>query len=68
MHTNSAISMASANGTFRTCRAKLTMSVDRGKADLTLGHIEVEVCPGAHIQTIVVYLVALIVRRRAPRP
>ena len=28
-------------GTFRSCRAKLTMSVDRGKADLMLGFIEV---------------------------
>jgi len=24
-------------GTYRTCRATLTMSVDRGKADLALG-------------------------------
>ena len=28
-------------GTYRTCRAKLTMSVDGGKADLALGCVEV---------------------------
>jgi len=28
-----------ANGTYRTCPAKLTMSVDRSKADLALGRI-----------------------------
>ena len=28
-------------GTYRTCRATLTMSVDRGKADLALGRVEV---------------------------
>ena len=31
----------SIHGTFRTCRVALTMSVDRGKADLALGRIEV---------------------------
>jgi non-homologous end joining protein Ku len=30
-------------GTYRTYPAKLTMSVDRGKADLALGRIEVRV-------------------------
>src|SRR5436305_1684703 len=33
-------------GTFRTCCAKLTMSVDRGLADLALGRVEVSVCEG----------------------
>ena len=28
-------------GTYRTCRAELTMSVDSGKADLALGCVEV---------------------------
>jgi hypothetical protein len=31
----------SASGTKRTCRANLTMSVDGGKTDLTLGCTEV---------------------------
>ena len=38
MHTNSAISMASANGTFRTCQGGLTMSAVGGKADLPVEH------------------------------
>ena len=32
-------------GTYRTCRATLTMSVDKGKADLALGRIEVRKDP-----------------------
>ena len=32
-------------GTFRTCRVALTMSVDRGMADLALGRIEVRKGP-----------------------
>ena len=31
----------SGSGTYRTCRANLTMSVDRGKADLALEYVEV---------------------------
>jgi hypothetical protein len=31
--------MMAASGTFRTCPAKLTMSVDRSKADLAFGRI-----------------------------
>ena len=34
-------------GTYLTCRGKLTMSVNRGKADLALGRVEVSVCPEA---------------------
>ena len=30
-------------GTYRKCTAKLTMSVDGGKADLMLGYVEVSV-------------------------
>jgi hypothetical protein len=33
--------MMSPLGTFRTCGVALTMSVDRGNADLALGRIEV---------------------------
>jgi hypothetical protein len=34
-----ASNLMSAIGTYRTCPAKLTMSVDRSKADLALGRI-----------------------------
>ena len=33
------MSATSANGTFRTCRVTLKMSVDGGKADLALGRM-----------------------------
>jgi hypothetical protein len=35
--------MSAAGSTYLTCRTKLTMSVDRGKADFALGRVEVPV-------------------------
>jgi hypothetical protein len=39
----------SASGTDRKCTAKLTMSVDRSKADLALGRVEVRWVPLIYI-------------------
>ena len=43
------LKMVRMSGTYRTCRAKLTMSADWGKVDHALGRVEVRKKPKANI-------------------